>query len=352
MKNRIKYGLILVFFFGATQHVLSQGVALNNIPDKTTLSSSVLNLALSVSNQQRNSALIGNTRDITIQNVGNEIALEIAIHYPNWPAGTSATSTCDSHLSPAASCVISIHPGPESSSHCDRGTLAIPSTITISARNAPAIKFYVMILSYGCIYQGGYLFSVNDNYAKYPRDLSIGGKVVSLNDQTYAIAWDSSIGCTTEPYNNCAITLANSIENGNYYFPTTKKIDPDGNTYRIYHQLSDTLSYAAGICRQNSVGYSDWYLPAICELGYYTPSSLNDSGCGTESAPYMQNILSNLTNDHIGNLGGLYWSSTEDGYSPNINAWFQYTAGGGDSFQSGANKASQIGVRCVRAVTP
>ena len=357
MNKKIKCCLILFLCLSGTElSIANENVSLlKNVLGRTTISTSVSNLALSVSNKQLNNALEGNTRSITIQNVGKETAVDLNIHYPNWPEGTSATSNCKGTLLPATSCVISINPGNNASSNCNTGTLAIPSIITVTAKNVPAIRINVVVLSYGCVYQGGYLFSINDELSQYPGNNSIGGKVLSLTDQAYAMAWDSSVGCITEPYNNCLITNANSIENGNYYFPATQSIDPDGNTYQIYKALQlDPSTYAVGLCRQNMFGYSDWYLPAICELGYYSPNASVDSGCGTESAPHTQNILSNLAANGIGGLWGFYWSSTENNYSPNLYAWFQYFVSGGSSgsFQSGSNKSSQIGVRCVRAITP
>lgn len=83
------------------------------------------------------------------------------------------------------------------------------------------------------------------------------------------------------------------------------------------------------------------------------PNSSTDPGCGTNAEPSMQNMLSNLVdNGNLGNLWGMYWSSTENSNSPNLYAWFQYIASGGSSFQSGSAKASQMAVRCVRALTP
>lgn len=321
---------------------------------KTTLSSSIKNIALSVRNKQLNSALEGNPRTITIQNVGNDLAKGLTIQYSTWPKGASATTTCNRELPQSSTCTISITPGSNASSNCNTGTIATPSVITVSAKNAPAIKINVVILSYGCIYQGGYVFSINDKYAEYPENTSVGGKIISTSDLTYNIGWDSSIACITEPYNNCTVTDATNTHNGNYYFPGKDRIDPKGNTYRIINQLQlDPINYAAGVCRQNMMGYSDWYLPAICEWGYYTPNSLINPGCGDISDPSMQNILSNLVdNGNIGNLWGMYWSSTEDIYTPNMYAWFQYLVGGGGSFQSAASKAGLMNVRCARAMSP
>lgn len=69
-------------------------------------------------------------------------------------------------------------------------------------------------------------------------------------------------------------------------------------------------SYATGLCKQTISGYSDWYLPAICEMGY-TDSDVQPS-CGTQEVPTLQNMESSLK-DRLDSffLSGYYWSSTE-----------------------------------------
>jgi len=54
---------------------------------------------------------------------------------------------------------------------------------------------------------------------------------------------------------------------------------------------------------------------------------------------------------NIGNLTGVYWSSTESSVNPTSNAMAQFFATGGSSFQAANNKNLQLGVRCVRAIT-
>ena len=49
--------------------------------------------------------------------------------------------------------------------------------------------------------------------------------------------------------------------------------------------------YAAGLCTQTIAGYTDWYLPAICEMGYGIQL---DNVCGFQGTPTLQNIQSSL----------------------------------------------------------
>lgn len=60
------------------------------------------------------------------------------------------------------------------------GTEPIPSTISISADFLPSPNVSVLVLGYGCVYQGGFLFAVNE---ATPNTQSIGGKVGALTDE-------------------------------------------------------------------------------------------------------------------------------------------------------------------------
>ena len=110
--------------------------------------------------------------------------------------------------------------------------------------------------------------------------------------------------------------------------------------------------YGAGLCRQlTDGGYTDWYLPAICEMGYDRANQ--GTGCGTQVAPTLQNMQSNLVeNGNIGALTGPYWSSTESSIFVPNNAWdqFFFTAPNGN-FQDEDSKSGPISIRCARAIT-
>ncbi len=113
--------------------------------------------------------------------------------------------------------------------------------------------------------------------------------------------------------------------------------------------MTPVVSYAAGLCASAIGGFSGWYLPAICEMGFQSTNS-NSSGCGT-STPIMQNIQSSLI-DYAGFVAftGNYWSSSQFSGVPETSAWYQ-TFGSGSSVQQNDAKSAQNSVLCIRAIT-
>jgi hypothetical protein len=189
----------------------------------------------------------------------------------------------------------------------------------------------VVILGYGCIYQGGYVYALDDTSAA---STSAGGKVAGLINVSNSNQWTST---------NQDISGAQSITDGAQ------------NTTDIVANPSctgSTANCAAYQCRINFTGGSntDWYLAAICEEGYDTFGA--GSGCGSSISPTLQNMQSNLVdNGNVGGLSGFYWSSTEFSGNPTDGAWFQNFASGGGSAQGDGGKYVTLGVRCSRALT-
>jgi hypothetical protein len=103
--------------------------------------------------------------------------------------------------------------------------------------------------------------------------------------------------------------------------------------------------YAAGRCRGNISGFTDWYLPAACELGYEGPLTV----CGPAATPVAQNMQSNLFDNGVGNLrtDEVYWSSTQASATGGGQAFFNdFTFQMNRSFKSNINA-----VRCARQLT-
>ena len=342
-------------------------ITLTTAPGATTLSTSVSHLALSKTGYNEyglpGTPPSGVARTITVTNTGNSTASNLFISYPDWPLGTEANSNCGSSLAPSATCTIRIRPGSIATSDvsnqpCTTGTAPVAQTISITADNAGMVSSTAVILGYGCIYQGGYVYALDDRTSA---SNSVGGKVATTSDQTTAyfpgIIWSSDgmgsysfiaiygisqLSTTFSPNPNVNQVPGQTACNG-----STDGSCNSNNIY-VYYQTAATNSpidnslYATGLCKQTIASYSDWYLPAICEMGYGL------SPCGSASAPTLQNMQSNLV-DNLSRLDGVYWSSTEVSANPVSFAWLQvFNSSGG--VQGDIRKDDPLGVRCSRAL--
>lgn len=292
----------------------------------TTLSPSVELLALSVNDAGADPVLPGTPRIITVSNLGPVAAHGLQTSSSGLPAGTSiTTNTCSGTLGPGASCAITITPGTTASpdaggSACTTapGAEPVPTTLAVASDNAPSISVDVLVLGYGCIHQGGFVFAVDDTT---PHTGSIGGKVAALADEASA-GWATA----------SAVTGAASLIDG--HANSALLATPEGH-----------FPAAQACLNRSDLGFDDWYLPAVCELGRYVGLG-TDAGCGT-SNPNLYTTL------HANGLGGLsdspYWSSTEFSGYPEMLAWLQ-------SFENGllltTEKVWYIPARCVRAFAP
>ena len=230
-----------------------------------------------------------------------------------------------------------------------------------------------MVLTYGCQYQGGFIYSIDDTT---PTAGSIGGKALALTDQKprypNGIAWDADPVCATYPYTCTQQTNAWDFYYGQDLVSVPGSTNPNntgtngpGDTYQIFSVLNgknentnNPANYAAAVCTTYTDGvYADWYLPALCEMG----PSYNGSGCvaGTPNIVGNLGLLLGNPNTTPGTsctygtncLAGYYWSSTEFSGFPTVDAWGQYFAPSGGSFQRNFGKYVALGVRCSRALT-
>ena len=304
-------------------------VSRTSSPGSTTLTVSVSALALSVncpvpdaSCTYSNSALIGTPRTITVTNIGSSNASNVTYDTTAFPAGTSISPVSCGTLTPGTSCTLTITPGKIASTS--------PGLVDIAGTNTNTVSTTINVLTYGSNYQSGYVFSVDDTTNP---NMSIDGKVLSLSDQSSFIPWDP--GCPGACIGSIA---ANS--------------DLDGliNTTNIYNAMSSVYAanaYAAGLCYHVLIdGYTDWYMPAICEMGYdNSPSS-----CGDASNPTLQNIQSNLVDNNIVPLNASYWSSTQT-HTINPDELANLNNFGLPGNQPGDLKESVYAVRCVRKLS-
>jgi hypothetical protein len=285
----------------------------------TTLFVSMSELALQTS---------GTSRTLMITNLGSHTAENLTLAYPTWPSGTSATSDCGSALSLGSSCTVTITPGANATSDCDagQGSEPTPGVIFVNADNASTVSTNVFILTYGCIYQEGFIFEINDTTASTD---SIAGATASLTDVNIA-DWGSdtiSTGASSlvDGLTNTALIIMTEPSSGHAAnFCSEFEIDSSGNT-----------PCATGTC------YTNWYLPAVCQMG----SSLSGAGC-TSGTPSFELNLQNLITGCSGSscLSAEHWSSTEFSTS---NAWYVYFQSSG-SIQQQANKGIPMSVRCAR----
>jgi hypothetical protein len=338
-----------------------------------TLSVSITNLALSISGLTLNEQQSGQARTITVTNSSDVKATGLSISYPTWPTGTTAISNCGTTLAAGSTCKITVTPSTTPTSSCaTTGIAPTPGVVTVSANGVTPVTSNVVVLNYGCIYQGGYIFAMTETADAAE---SIRGTVVTQTDQEprwpSGIVWSSNSTNTGAVFDAIYGISETSTTGGpnpstghvTGQLPCDGATDGSCNSNNIIAYYSPPTTdpaippayYAAGRCTTVTDGNnSDWYLPAICEMG---PAS-NGSDCAVGT----QNIVSQLPS-LLGSTGtdctyganclaGYYWSSTEYSYFPQFNAWEQYFASGGGSGQDSHNKGTEGRVRCVRVLTP
>lgn len=339
------------------------------VTDDTTLVASVSVLALSVNDTGLNAALTGAPRLIAITNTG--VVPATAVTYspsPALPSGTTISPSSCGTLAPSATCVLTITPG-DTPSAVSGDTTPTPITLSISGSNTNTVTPTMNVLTYGSVYQGGYVYAVDDTT---PDTGSIGGKVAALTDQSTGVLW-SSDGSSSVSY--VGILAIDELSTSFSPSPTSPSYPPGTPAYEACNGNSDGAcntsnivayynfnrasggsaptpvdQYAAGLCTATMSGYTDWYLPAICEAGYDDLGS--GTGCGTQASPTVQNMLSNLFDAGVGGISGEYWTSTEWSGGPDLYAWSQTYETGNVPQYTFDKSYNTIRVRCSRALTP
>lgn len=390
-----------------------------------TLTPSVSTLGLSVNCPSsstctpKNDALTGTPRKITITNNGSADATNVVVSTSGLPSDTSISpSNCGTITAGGGTCEITVTPGATASSNassalCTTGVQP-EGSVNVAADGGLSASVDTYVLSYGCIYQGGFIYSVDDTTANTG---SIGGKVSSLVDQAApyinsgsqatSIIWSSNgVGGASAnvSYDIIPLISESSTSNDSYAtaqttFNTTYSNEstfpfPASSTFATCSGASDgqcnsnnilvlyntyntgygvggslyTLSagptnstyYAAGLCKATINTYSDWYLPSICEI-----DSLYGSVTCPAGTQSMLGGLSFLLGDPSAGtpstscappsgtdcLAGYYWCSTEYSFNPQRSAWVEYFASSGGSVQDYYRKSNRLGVRCSRALT-
>ncbi|VEB34154.1 transmembrane protein (fibronectin III domain and Gp5 C-terminal repeat) [Legionella cherrii] len=304
----------------------------------------------------------GAPRTFTVTNTSTQTITLSGVAPPIPPLPGSATVSIDNcssvvNLLPGASCSMTIDPGAvaTSSSSCTLGSSPTPSAIEFLPVSGPPATANIVILGYGCIYQSGYLFSIDDTT---PTTASIGGIVAALNDQVppaTGITWSpGGVDTTIWGIGDASSPTSPSPNATSPSYPAVISLGqancdgPDDgfcNTSNMVTFFSTGNTYSAGVCRGISDGgYLDWHLPAMCELGPFNP--FGPSLC----TPGSTNMLNELFLQGIGGIvdPGEYWSSTESS-DVGIFAWnrlFQTGFPPSEQLLNGKNFA--FGIRCAR----
>ncbi|MEI6095697.1 MAG: hypothetical protein WCR08_09645 [Gammaproteobacteria bacterium] len=404
-------GSTLQCYKPSPSNVLNINIGLND----TTLTESVATLGLSVNDLELNAALTGAPRVITISNSGTTTANNVACPTSGSASITSIVCTGCGTILAGQSCQVTITPSstPSATAYVTNPT---PITLSISGTNTNTLTPTINILTYGSVYQGGFVYEINDTT---PNTGSIGGTVASLVDQaepninsgpqSTSIIWSSngtasnvsydlipgidetsstSTGSPTytafseyfqyiytntvappsSSFNECNGSTDGSCDTSNIlafyntwltnYSPSCDPNQGGSNLCTATSGLTTLTYYAAGLCTAPINGYSDWYLPAICEMDAEM-DAVNTCPAGTQS---MLGSLTALIGDPSATtpstscnppagtncLAGYYWGSTENSGNPQDNAWNEYFASGGGSNQNNNDKSNTLGARCSR----
>ncbi len=335
----------------------SQADPVSQSSQTATLSASALSLALSVNDTALSASLTGSPRTFSVTNAGGAAATSVAYTVsPALPTGTTISPANCGDLAPAATCVLTITPGNTASApRGDTNPTAV--TLAIAGSKTNTLSLSIDVLTYGSVHQAGYVFAVDDTA---PNTGSIGGKVAALADQAPAypngMIWSSNgNGATSADVAHDDIpgtyeTSTNPPCNGNLDGACTSGLIVAFYSLPDKNPPVNRSYYAAGLCTATMGGFSDWYLPAICEMTYENGGA--GTGCGTRATPTAQNMQYSLAeNGNVGSFSGYYWSSTEFSSLPGAYAFGQYFDSGGDTFQAVVDHQYPLGVRCARAMT-
>lgn len=360
---------------GGTTYQLSNITANHSLEvsfGTVTLTPSVALLALSV-NDTANPALTGNTRTLTLVNTGAGQVTNVVITPTNLPSGTSVSPLSCSTISAGGQCALSITPGTTvssdaSSTLCTHGVQPQPSTLTITADGGLSAQVNLYVLGYGCIMQGGFIFSIDDTT---PTSQSIGGKVMAVTDSSPGTLLNAP---GTPNWGGEGTDLGSNLNETS----TQGANDGQTNSEDIVSALTthyslppysgsspvDLTTYGAGMCSQLSTDaagnfpcaspatcYSNWYLPSICEWGQNSIPSLCTAGSTSIQQQLIQNPLTPISTLNFDTFSHyVYWSSTQSstapagaGWAENINFLIQ--------LDTLCSKGCQGGIRCTRALT-
>ncbi len=285
-------------------------------------------------------ASAGTARFLKVTNPSTVTAEALELRVTGLPSGSTAHSSCPVELPPDGSCLVLIRPGGRPSAK--EGDLApVPAKLTLRGSNTNVLEVNVSVITHGSFHQGGFVFSLNDQTAITG---SVSGKVVATADTSPAAYWSPATSEVTGISDN-ALAGASSCNGA---------VDGRCNTPRILaHFTSGGRNFAAAQCADSREGgFADWYLPALCEMGYSTVDTGN-AICGTRDAPLVpDNLRSRLLDvGPIGTFSDHYWTSTQASQNP-VGAAHRAIYRSKVAFSEMGKQSELLPSRCARAFAP
>lgn len=276
---------------------------------------------------------------LSIENKGSNTAYNVVPILPSGWTGVNASTSCgDIEPGQANACTLTFNATKPN----------IANIIQFKADNSSAASSPYVAFRY----EGALVFSVSGTS---PNAIA---KVVADNDALVGgIRWDADGNCG--PFNPCSqLTNAWDANHGQDQPVVPGSTNPNntgtngpGNTFQIFSVLNgqngntnNPANYAAAACTTYvDGGYTDWYLPAVCEWS-------NEGNVGyTCSIP---NIYANLISlGFITLASDYYWSSTErSGFSASFDA-MALNFSSLPPAMSSIPKIATFRIRCVRAIS-
>ena len=276
-------------------------------------------LCLSVKNTEKDSALTGKARTISFRDSTvyfNKDEIQPTTEqqpFINWSKTKQTENTYYEYTCTGKDCTITIKPGSKASqSRVTSTTGEVRSCDTAASQPRPSIieiinnqssqrtTYYVYVLDYGCIVEGGNLFYVDN--APTPEN-SIKGKVVRDASQENGTAW------ATEN----STTGATSLVDGSVNRDTLIQMDGTLSSFpaaKICSEIETTLPPSSTVSDKG-----DWYLPAICEMTSRT-TEVSEITCNTTQTTGKLMWRMFTVNREIKVVGRnklrfWYWSGTE-----------------------------------------
>lgn len=285
-------------------------------------------------------ATSGTARFLKVTNAGVVTAELLELRVTGLPSGSTAHSSCPVELPPDTSCLVLIRPGSRPSAEPANLT-PVPAKLTLRGSNTNVLDVNVSVITYGSFHQGGFVFALDDKTAITG---GVSGKVVATADTSPAANW-SPTATEVAGVSDNSLAGANSCNGA---------VEGRCNTSRILaHFPSGERNFAAAQCADlRGGGFADWYLPALCEMGYTTTGPGNGI-CGTKATPLLpDNVRSRLFDtDGLFHFSNHYWTSTQASLNPETDAhraMFRLE----QPTSEGAKLSVLLPARCARAFAP